>query len=155
MYQTDIERIYNDFLLIKKMKSDFKIKKNILTHLLSSHSNPWRVVGITEDALKQFKNYDFKKTSRMGIERAHLTDRSELYANLLNSTFVSIEDWWSFYYENDKTVLTTSTENRKKNHSIYFEIDEKYNLFKSAQIGWCHNKEEVNFLRNLYEKHIK
>ncbi len=151
----DKDDIFHDYKLVCNMKAPFKIKVKMLTFLFSAQLNPWRVVGITEAALKVFKNYNFKKESYMGINRAHINGRNETYREMMNKTFKDCSEWWEFYYENDKTILAMSTENKKEIFSKKFDINEDLALFKNRGYSWTHNIKERDFLNNLYNKQIK
>jgi hypothetical protein len=66
-------------------------------------------------------------------------------------------EWWQYYFDNDETYLTTSSENMKKsNHSeiITFE-NPGFHLFRLVGYKWKHGPEEVELLRILYDRHIE
>ena len=65
-----------------------------------------------------------------------------------------MEEWWSFYWNNDKTILSTSSENMSGEFSdiIYFTEDkeQKGDLFVTSGFKWKHRKsKEVPFLKEL------
>lgn len=144
------EDLYHDFLLIKEMKSPMKKKVMALTHILGSYNNCWRVVGISENALDVFAKNEFRKVSRMGINRSHLVDRCKIYEEMFLSE-KNCDDWWNFYLENDKTILTTASENISKNVSQIFEIDQSLGLFQTQGFAWRHTRKERKYLENLYK----
>lgn len=145
------QAIFHDFNLVCQMDAPIPVKVRILTHLLAAQENPWRVVGITKDALKVFKEYSFRKKAKMGINRSHIKERHESYIELINSKNLNIETFWSLYYENDKTILATSSENMKRKFSEIFDIQEGEKLFKSKGYSWNHTKKETKFLQELYQ----
>ena len=147
--------LYDDFLLISQMKVSEKLKIKFITELFSETDNPWRVVGITKNALKVFKNHDFNRVSRMGINRSHLNDRKTIYTKMLNSKFENPTEWWDYYYKNDKTIFATSSENMSSilNDVVVFKNSE--GLFKSKGYAWTHRKKhEVPYLRKLADENL-
>jgi hypothetical protein len=119
---------------------------------LVPYANPicWRIVGITKDALAVFANHDFRKVSRMGVNRGHLVDRNDTCTHLFTHRFKDVWEWWQYYYERDKTVLMTSSENVSGAHSEIFEITT--GLFISSGFAWKHGKQEIQFLKELHSK---
>ena len=105
------EVLYNDYQIIKKMGTPEGNRIKILSTLFSTNPNSWRVVGITPEALEVFKKHNFKKVSGMGINRSHLIQRHSYYKNLLNMEIPNQQEFWEKYYNNDMTVLATSSEN--------------------------------------------
>ena len=119
---------------------------------LIAHANPvvWRIVGVTRDAVEVFAEHDYRKQSRMGVNRGHLIDRNDTYTQLFTHRFDDPWEWWDFYYSRDRTVLMTSTENVSGNHSEIFDIPD--GLFLSSGFAWRHRKEERDFLRGLHRQ---
>jgi hypothetical protein len=147
----DKELLFEDFILIKKMNVPNEIKVGMITQLFRADENRWRVIGITKDALLKFNDYEFKYISGLKINRAHLNNRNDIYKKMLTKEFNDFNDWWIFYYENDKTILVTSSENKKQFFSEIIKIDGKKNLFKSRGYSWTHNKAEIELLKELYK----
>ena len=150
------EVLHNDYQIIKKMRTPEGNKIKILSTLFSTNPNSWRVVGITPEALEVFKKHNFKKVSGMGINRSHLIQRHSYYKNLLNMEIPSQQEFWEKYYNNDITVLATSSENMKNSpslikESIHVPTDHR-SLFRTAGYAWKHKEEEESFLRELYIK---
>jgi len=148
------EDFYHDFQLIKLLKAPTETKVILLTHLFGAQENPWRVIGVTIEALKIFKEHGFKKVAKMGINRSHLVNRNDNYREMLERDFSSADEWWDFYYENDKTVFATTTENLTNNHSLELLIDQDLDLFRSQGFSWKHGKTERFYLEQLYNKFI-
>lgn len=146
------EEIYNDFQLVRQMKSSMWTKIRIGGELLAQYPHHWRVVGITAKALQRFKENDFRKTSGMKINRAHKVDRAVWLKELLTKE-MSFEQFWQYYQINDQTVLATSEENMNKSGvtgwSKVYSIDQALDLFKSSGFAWKHNGAERNFLMML------
>lgn len=143
------EDFYHDFLLIRKMKVPTSKRYRMLGELLSAHEDHWQVVGITEQALKVFSEHEYKRVSRMGINRSHLVDRVKTFTTMLEGPLMDIDEWWNFYRENDKTILATSSENMSNGFSEVYDIDPELGLFKSHGFAWKHKEPEINFLKEL------
>ena len=146
------EELYHDFLLLRKMKSSTSKRVRMLTELMSQNENHWQVVGITENALDVFASHNFKRVSKMGINRSHIVDRHKTYTRMLEGPLLDLESWWDFYTKNDKTILATSTENKRETFSKIYEVDENLGLFKSKGFAWAHKEPEVTFLKETYIK---
>lgn len=143
---------YHDFLLIRRMKAPTHKRARMLTELLSLNEDHWQVIGITEKALDVFVENNFKRVSRMGINRSHLVDRHKTYTIMLDGDLMSLDEWWKFYRQNDKTILATSAENTTNNFSRTFEVDPALGLFKQKGFAWSHKKPEIEFLQQLHEQ---
>ena len=148
------EDLYHDYKLLVKMKVGPAKKARLLSDLLGEAENPWRVVGITHEALKVFKNHSFKKVSKMGINRSHIKPRNKTYSFMLENNFDNSKEWWNYHFENDITILSTSSENLKSMNSEIIDIDPSLNLFRCRGFGWAHGKKEILFLEKLYNEKI-
>jgi hypothetical protein len=148
------EDLYHDYKLLLKMKVCNAKKVRLLSDLLGEAENPWRVVGITYEALKAFERNGFKKVSKMGINRSHITPRKETYSFMLKNNFDNSKEWWNYHFENDITILSTSSENLKGSNSEIIDIDPSLNLFRCRGFGWTHGKKEILFLEKLYNEKI-
>jgi len=153
------EKMYSAFKAISKMGIDDSKKIGMLNILFSIEPNCWRVTGISIDALKVFQKNDFQRKSKMGINRSHIIRRFDSYKEILSKEskgeFNNHEEWWNYYFDRDKTILQTSSENMKKNgNSRVIEISNLgWALFKSKGYAWNHGNAEVELLRKLYEEH--
>ncbi len=147
-----INELYNDFLLIKQLSVPLKIKKYILKEFLEATEAPWRVIGVSKEALIALKHNKYRK-SGLKLQRAHINDRDIWYNELLSKAFVDCNEWYKFYQDNDKTILALSSENKNIKNVQYFPIDPNLNLFKSTRISWGHKKEEIEYLKNLASKY--
>jgi len=145
-----IKNIFEDFQLLKNFKVDIKVKKKMLKELLEAGPNPWRVVGITPEALSLFKKNKFKKVKNIKIQRAHLKDRDIWYGKLFEEEWKDSNSWYEFIHKNDQTVLALSSENKNIKGINYIEFDKTTtNLFRSKRITWTHKAEEIKFLEEL------
>ena len=91
------EDFYHDFLLIRQMRAPTRKRYRMLGELFAVNPDAWRVVGITENALKVFAEHDFKRVSRMGINRSHLVERVQTYTTMLEGSLMECEDWWATF----------------------------------------------------------
>lgn len=144
--------MHHDYLEVCKMRSSIPTKVRLLTIVFSQNPDTWRVVGVTQAALKVFQSHDFQKKSGIGVNRSHLVDRDSTYRKMLEKPIKDFNEWWQFYYENDKCVLATSGENNSVTIEDIIDTDESLGLFKSQGFAWKHRKRvEAEFLRKLYE----
>ena len=146
----ELTHFHKYYLQICKWDIPTKNKVKILGELMASaYDDHWRVIGITKEALNVFQTHGFKRVSRMGINRGHIYDRNETFTYMLENpgAFETAEDWWTFFYNRDKTILMTSTENMSGNLSEHYEVPE--GLFHASGYAWRHGKEEVEFLTEL------
>lgn len=141
--------LHHDYLLICEMRSTVKLRCRMLTELMSQYNWAWRVVGITEAALQRFEEYQFKKQSRMGINRSHITPRIQTYTRWITSPIYNVDEWWQDYIRSDVTVLSTSTENMKHITLDYYPVPE--GLFQTYGYAWRHQQPEIDWLSSLYE----
>ena len=90
-----ISALYNDFLLLKKLSVALKVKKYILKEFLEATEAPWRVIGVSKEALIAIKQNGYRK-SGLKLQRAHINDRDIWYNELLNRAFVDCNEWYKF-----------------------------------------------------------
>lgn len=151
--------VHNNYLIIREMEDvPSGVRLKLLSTLFSSNPTNWRVVGITDNALNVFEQFDFKRVSRMGINRSHLVQRAVQYKEMLfdesafQSRFHNREVFWQEYLMGDRTVLATSKENMSDQELRYTEIDESLGLFKTKGYAWTHGDEEEDFLKCLFNE---
>ena len=153
------ENMYSSFQAICNMDIDTKKKIGMMTILFSIEPNNWRVMGISEHALKRFNEHKFKRVSGMGINRSHLKRRFDSYNDLMvkeaKGDFENdFSKWWKHYFKNDITYLTTSSENMSSKHSNIIKIkNDDFQLFKSKGYAWKHGEVEMNLLKKMFTKH--
>jgi hypothetical protein len=145
------EDFYHDFLLIRQMRVPMSKRYRMLGELFAAHEDHWQVIGITENALRVFAEHDFKRVSRMGINRSHLVDRVKTYTTMLEGPLMDIDEWWKFYRDNDTTILATSSENMSNGFSKVYDIDPALGLFKSHGFAWKHKDPEIQFLKEALD----
>lgn len=150
------EELYKLYELIFDSSFTSTKKRSLLTSVLGYETWSWRVVGITEEAIKAIARNNFNKPSKV-LARDHTLSRKDTY----NRTFaekMNFNDWWNWIWDNDKTILMTNQEHNLKHlrqpRKIY-EIDPKLSFFVDGElVGWYQTKaREGEFVRQLCEKH--
>ena len=127
----------------------------ILSATMAGKSFSWRVIGITMQALQQFKELDFKYKSGQGFTRAHLISRIQTVRSLLVSeTPVSATEFYNTWTNNDKTIICARGENREVVPQYISINNEDGDLFscEGKLAGWRHTRNEREFLRNLFDE---
>src|SRR5258705_2304501 len=123
----------------------------ILTAIMAAKPFSWRVVGITQKALRQFSELDFRYKGQLGFTRAHLVPRIETVRKILKTEEPFPEDeFLDIWLKNDRTVICSRGENKA---ALLGYIRFKNNdgaLFSCAGklAGWGHGKREREFLRD-------
>lgn len=148
------QTIYDDYLLVKQMSSPMYRKSRILTDILAQYDGFWKVVGITEEALRTFAESNFTKNTTRKINRSHITQDRMVTNTYLLSNDLSFDEFWEYVLKNDVTVLATSSENSTNRFSRIIEVNTDLNLFKASGYGWTHNKREKEYLRELHRTTI-
>lgn len=125
----------------------------ILTSIMSAKPFAWRVVGVTEAALKKFHELNYRYQSGHRLTRAHLRPRIETVRELLNrSEPMSESEFIEYWFAHDRTVLCAVGEN-KTTVPQYIDIENSDGLlFSSNRIAWQHGKKERELLQTLYKR---
>lgn len=147
----DAKKIYCDFLVLADMSCHIKIKIKMLGQLVGAIEDHWRVVGITKEAFDVFKENDFKRATKMNIQRAHLVQRKMTFEYLLTNK-PQFDEWWKYFWPRDVVVLATVKQNKIiENIESCYAIDE--GLFLTKGFAWRHDEAtEGSFLRALKDK---
>ena len=127
----------------------------IMTSIMAAKSFSWRVVGITEAALKKFSEFNFRYKSGAGITRAHLKPRIETVRTLLApSEPLSEVEFLNIWLQNDRTVLCVSGENKTTVPKFIALENPDGELFSCHRVlaGWRHRRREQDHLRNLFDR---
>jgi hypothetical protein len=149
-----INIMFQAFLQVQSMNVPYPIKNKMLGALFNMTPNGWRVVGITEKAIYRFKDYNFKYKSGMGINRSHIFPRHKRNKYLLQRQDWNIQSWWKYFYERDKCILATSTENMNK-EPIISKFRVPKNMFRSSGFSFKVKEFESMFLEASYKKLIQ
>lgn len=154
------EEFFEIFKALAKAKhTDKKYLYRAFTSLCSAYNEfNWRVVGITQDAMKAFERVNFERIPNRKdgtpVERAHINKRYDWMDELFNKEWSSSEDWWNFIWENDRTVLATAKENKASDQlgtplEIAYEIEDSCEYFVSTFIGCKYRKKERALLESF------
>lgn len=146
------EGFFHAYKLICKMKIPVERKHRIMSELMAGYDDAWKVVGITEEALRIFQSNGFSKSSKMGIQRSHIVARIETNKKMFNNPINNCNKWWNTFLRNDKTILATSSENSTGNFSKKYKVNPNLGLFKSIGFTWAHGEPEKEFLTELWRK---
>ena len=139
--------IFNGFLKIQEMEGvPMYTKHRMLQNLMGMRKDGWRVIGITEAALKKFIENDFERPK--GINRSHIFQRSETSKIMIEKLDWDIESWWNFYVERDECILATSSENMDKEPDV-IKHEVPQGLFKTRGFAFTVNNAEKEFLKSL------
>ena len=81
----------------------------------------WRVVGISKRAIRTFVKNKF--IFKNGIfQRDHCYQGRDTTIREMLKKHMPYEEWWSWFWKNDKTVLVTKTEHNKKSYNFKEDI---------------------------------
>jgi hypothetical protein len=150
------KELYKFYELIFDSTFTLPKKRSVITAVLGYETWSWRVVGITEEAIKAIARNNFNKPSRV-LARDHTLSRKETYSRIFNEK-MGFNEWWEWIWENDKTVLMTNEEHKvihiQKPTKIY-DIDLNLSLFVDAEVaGWHQTKtREGAFIKDLCERY--
>lgn len=131
-----------------------------LARILSTvirRDNQWRVIGISENALKCLADNNFEKPKKT-IQRGHLVPRADvasfIFAN--RDEFISKDELETVLWFYDQTVLMTVDENKDAHNTpdfYRFEFEDISKvLFASAYIGHKYGKSEKNFIKMFHDQ---
>lgn len=120
-------------------------KRSLITIALGCETWSWRVVGITENAIKAIARNNFNKPTRT-LSRDHAKRRVDTY-NAIFERKMAFDEWWKWVWDNDKTTLMTNDEHNSGNVSKIYSIDPNCNYFvDTALVGWCQTKAREGML---------
>jgi hypothetical protein len=151
------KELYEVYLAVFKMRDEpHQRRVLIMTNLMGGKFWSWRVVGITRKALERIAEHGFKYKAGSSIHRSHIISRKDMYISMLERCEpMQIDEWWNYFWENDRTIIATGTENNAKAPmSECYEIDPEMGLFQCNPVAGFKltQKKEGVFLRELYEK---
>lgn len=148
--------LYKFYELVFDSKFSLSKKRSVITAVLGYETWSWRVVGITEEAIKAIAKNSFNKPSRV-LARDHTRTRAETYKRVFEEK-MPFNEWWNWIWENDKTTLMTNVEHATKESieiSKVYEIDPNLSYFVDAEVaGWHQTKgREGAYINELCKKH--
>ena len=151
------KELYRIYEAIYKSSVSLNKKEKMLNSIFGFEAWSWRVVGISKKAVLEFKKNDFKYKSGT-FQRDHYFQARYITLRKMLDTLMKINDWWVWYWKNDKTLLITKNEHNKKNYDFnkdIIPIDWTLGYFESgATLGFNYSKKrEGQFLENLAKKY--
>lgn len=146
----DIHSVYSR---IFKTDFDMQKKKVLLTSLIGAYEWSWKVVGVSENALKSLAEKKYIYTP--GIVRAHIVARIDTAKIVFdkNKECLNEGDFFDHILANDKTVLTIKKENTTRyDLPDVIPICTKEILFPCQHVGYKHAQGAAAYLRDLHQK---
>tara|TARA_A100000164_G_C21617197_1_gene634899 strand:+ start:72 stop:692 length:621 start_codon:yes stop_codon:yes gene_type:complete len=135
----------------------FNKKERLLNLIFAYEPWSWRVVGISREAINEFKKNDYQKITSGGPQRDHFFKMRKDYIRPMMKTVMPYDDWWNLFWEGDRTIIVTKNEHKKHlitkqnfNDKI-IDVDHKLGFFRSNQlVGFSFDKMyEGEYLKNL------
>ena len=123
----------------------------VMTAIMGAREFSWRVVGITEAALRILHENGYNRRSGDKITRAHLKGRSETVKELLSQPELSEAEFFKFWTDHDPVVLCGPGENRKTVGPYIPIQNDRAELFSSNTVSWRHRQPERDLLADLYK----
>lgn len=147
------ELIYRIYELIYSSHFTLPKKRSLMTAALGFETWSWRVVGITEEAIKAIARNNFNKPNKT-LARDHMQPRSETYTKIFKEK-MSLQTWWNWVWEHDKTILMTNEEHHTQKISKIYDLDPAWGYFVDEETaGWYQTKgREGAFVKELCEKY--
>jgi len=127
-------------------------KRSVMTAALGYEAWSWRVVAITEKAIKAIAHNNFKKPSNV-LARDHRHPRAETY-NKIFAELMPFEAWWKWVWDNDETILMTNEEHHSQQISKMYAVNPNDNYFVNGDTaGWNHTKgREGAYVKSLCDQ---
>ena len=147
------KELYNIYESILKSSVSLNKKEKMLNSIFGFEPWSWRVVGISKEAIKEFKDNNFNYKSGT-FQRDHYFQARYITLRKMLEKSMPLSDWWNWYWENDKTILITKTEHNKKSYDYerdIIPIDWTLGYFESGStMGFNYaKKREGEFLKTL------
>jgi len=142
--ESEIKTLYQFYKLIFDSGFSLPKKRSIMTAVLGYETWSWRVVAITEEAVKAIARNGFKKPAKE-LSRDHAISRAETCKKIFErEKAMELKTWWDYVFENDETTLMTNTEHHSINKhppSKKYEINPEDSLFIDAEVaGWYQSR---------------
>lgn len=112
-YQAALYKVYKA-VFEQKILDENRIR--LMTPLFAYQRWSWRVVGISEGAIKLIRasKYSYPK----GLNRDHfIQDRTNTFRQMFPQNNVILEQnhWWNLFWKNDATIILSKLEHKNKN----------------------------------------
>ena len=147
--------IYNTYLAFQQADAiPLPHRKSAMGELLYAYPEAWRVVGITDAALQLVADTDFQTISSIGIVRAHVQKRADVYGKMLEQP-LGFDEFMKAFLESDQCLLATKQENKTDNGlpATWHKIEPAMGMFQRRGYSAKFRPEvEGVFLCDLYTK---
>ena len=140
------EVMYEGYVALYNLRVSTRTKHRMFSELTAENPDNWRVVGITEAALKEFAKNDFNRPTT--VCRAHTVERIQTSRDMFDGPLLDIDAWWELYTSRDQTVIATKSENMRKEAEIS-AYDVPAGLFRTSGFAFKCGKPEKEFLKSL------
>jgi hypothetical protein len=149
------KELYNIYQSMFESSVSLNKKEKMLNSVFGFEPWSWRVVGISKEAIREFKDNNFNYKSGT-FQRDHFFQARYITLRKMLEKLMPINEWWNWYWENDKTILVTKTEHNKKSYKFdkdIIEIDWTLGYFESGStMGFNYTKKrEGEFIKTLIE----
>ena len=153
------KEIYSLYKVIWGSEFETVKKRTLLTCAFAYEPWGWRVVKITENAIREIALNDFNHPTRK-LSRDHIVQRRDTYNKMLaTNKIMPLDEWWKLFWRNDKTILMTNDEHNIVSKSPgakisnLYKLDWKKGYFQNNNlVGWKHRKTvEGEFIKSLCE----
>lgn len=146
--------LYRIYELIYDNHFSLPKKRSVMTAVLGYETWSWRVVGITEEAIKAIAKNNFNKPSNT-LARDHTHTRSNTYTKIFSEGKMPFHAWWDWVWQHDKTILMTNTEHKSQVISKIYQLNPNDGYFVDGETaGWYQTKaKEGSYLKHLCEVH--
>lgn len=130
-----------------------KTLRSVMTEMMYAEPEAWRAVGITRAALDAFDASGHRPIK--GLERAHITDRFKMIANVFDCdeplTFNELFNYWS---ETDRVVISLRSENRSNQLGDWIPFENaNAKFFQRKGIGFTYRAAVEGLLtRQLWDR---
>jgi hypothetical protein len=146
--------MYDFYTLICRSHFSLPKRRALMTASLDYETWSWRVVAITESAIRAIAYNNFVKPSRK-LSRDHTFPRAQTYDHKFFDEILSFDDWWNHVWIRDQTVLMTNEEHRDPSiRSVEYQIDPQQSYFTNSSVaGWHQTKaHEGELIKSLILK---
>lgn len=148
--------MYRFYMLAYESGFDIAKKRHLMTAALGYEPWCWRVVGITKSAIIEIANNNFRLPK--GLQRDHFKkSRADTFNKIFEREY-AFEEWWSWVWDNDETILMTKEEHNQHknlNQNDVYKVDYTLGYFRNkAVVGMQFTqKKDGLFVKNLCEEH--
>ena len=159
-YKRELYKFYTEIFKSPTLSENKKIKA--LNVFFAYEPWSWRVVGISKNSIREFIKNNFVLKSGI-FQRDHFYQGRDITIRKMLDNHMTFENWWPWFWDNDKTVIVTKNEHNSQNYIYNFEneiieIDWTKGFFKCQKTVGFHytKKNEGMFIRQLaYLNNIK